>query len=85
MNEMESVREKILLRVVIYLRLSNEDRDKINKDDDSESIKNQRNMLLDYIDKNPQFMLVDEYCDEDLSVYMIMLILTIAVIKNQDK
>ena len=31
MNEMESVREKILLRVVIYLRLSNEDRDKINK------------------------------------------------------
>ena len=34
MNEMESVREKILLRVVIYLRLSNEDRDKINKDDD---------------------------------------------------
>lgn len=67
MNEMESVREKILLRVVIYLRLSNEDRDKINKDDDSESIKNQRNMLLDYIEKNPQFMLVDEYCDEDLS------------------
>ena len=29
MNEMESVREKILLRVVIYLRLSNEDRDKL--------------------------------------------------------
>ena len=27
MNEMESVREKILLRVVIYLRLSNEDKD----------------------------------------------------------
>ena len=67
MNEMESVREKILLRVVIYLRLSNEDRDKLNKNDDSESIKNQRNMLLDYIDKNPQFVLVDEYCDEDLS------------------
>ena len=35
MNEMESVREKILLRVVIYLRLSNEDKDKINKNDDS--------------------------------------------------
>ena len=46
MNEMESVREKILLRVVIYLRLSNEDRDKINKDEISESIKNQRNMLI---------------------------------------
>ena len=41
---MESVREKILLRVVIYLRLSNEDKDKINKNDDSESIINQRNM-----------------------------------------
>jgi len=67
MNEMESVREKILLRVVIYLRLSNEDRDKLNKDDDSESIKNQRNMLLDYIEKNPGFVLIDEYCDEDLS------------------
>lgn len=39
MNEMESVREKILLRVVIYLRLSSEDRDKINKDDDSNLLK----------------------------------------------
>ena len=35
MNEMESVREKKLLRVGIYLRLSNEDRDKQSKDDDS--------------------------------------------------
>lgn len=67
MNEMESVREKKLLRVVIYLRLSNEDKDKLNKEDDSESIKNQRNMLIDYIDKHPEFVLVDEYCDEDLS------------------
>ena len=67
MNEMESVREKKLLRVGIYLRLSNEDRDKQSKDDDSESIKNQRNMLIEYIDKHPAFALVDEYCDEDLS------------------
>ena len=67
MNEMESVREKKLLKVVIYLRLSNEDRDKANKNDDSESIKNQRNMLIDYIDKHPEFILIDEYCDEDLS------------------
>ena len=37
------------LRVGIYLRLSQEDRDKQSKEDDSESIKNQRNMLLDYI------------------------------------
>ena len=33
MNEMESVREKIYLRVVIYLRLSNEDKDKTNKEE----------------------------------------------------
>lgn len=44
---------KILLSMVmnyigvgIYLRLSNEDNNKI---DESESIKNQRNLLLDYI------------------------------------
>ena len=51
----------------IYLRLSSEDKDKINKDDYSESIKNQRNMLVDYISKHDNFCLVDEYCDEDLS------------------
>ena len=51
----------------IYLRLSSEDKDKINKDDYSESIKNQRNMLVDYISKYDDFCLVDEYCDEDLS------------------
>ena len=67
MNEMESVESKKVLRVGIYLRLSNEDRDKVNKDDDSESIKNQRNMLAQYINKHPEFALIDEYCDEDLS------------------
>ncbi len=55
------------LRTAIYLRLSNEDKDKCNKWDVSESIKNQRNMLIDYIHKNKDFVLVDEYCDEDLS------------------
>ena len=55
------------LRVGIYLRLSNEDKDKLNKNDESESIKNQRNMLIDYIQENSDFFLVDEYCDEDLS------------------
>ena len=53
------------LRVVIYLRLSQEDKDK--KNEVSESIKNQRNMLLDYIAKNSNFKLIDEYVDEDLS------------------
>ncbi len=55
------------LKVGIYLRLSNEDKDKNNKKDDSESIKNQRNMLIQYINKYPNFILIDEYCDEDLS------------------
>ena len=51
------------IKVGIYLRLSNEDNDK----DESESIKNQRNMLIDYINKYKNFVLIDEYCDEDLS------------------
>lgn len=55
------------LRVGIYLRLSNEDRNKSNKDEVSESIKNQRNMLIDFIDKHSEFILADEYSDEDLS------------------
>ena len=54
-------------KVAIYLRLSQEDKDKQNSLDDSESIKNQRNMLLDYINKHSDLTLVDEYCDEDLS------------------
>lgn len=54
-------------RVAIYLRLSDEDKDKTNKLDDSESIKNQRNLLLDEINKRKDFILIDEYCDEDLS------------------
>ena len=66
MNEDVIINKKIL-RVGIYLRLSNEDRDKVNKEDDSESIKNQRNMLIDYVDRHSEFILVDEYCDEDLS------------------
>ncbi len=59
--------KKMPLRVGIYLRLSNEDRDKVNKDEASESIKNQRNMLNQYIEKHSEFVLVQEYCDEDLS------------------
>ena len=67
MNKIECTSRNKKLRVGIYLRLSNEDRDKVNKDDDSESIKNQRNMLTDYINKHSEFVLVDEYSDEDLS------------------
>jgi len=67
MNDMESVKNQELLRVGIYLRLSDEDKIKLNKEDDSESIKNQRNLLLDEIAKHTNFILADEYCDEDLS------------------
>ncbi len=54
-------------KVGIYIRLSTEDKDKIHLTDDSESIKNQRHLLLDYINNHPEFILIDEYCDEDLS------------------
>ena len=67
MNEMESVESKKVLRVGIYERLSDEDRDKANKEDNSESIKNQRHLLMAEVEKRPDFILVDEYCDEDLS------------------
>ncbi len=67
MNKMKNDKEITYYKVGIYLRLSNEDRNKLNKDDDSESIKNQRNLLLDYINNHPEFLLIDEYCDEDLS------------------
>ena len=67
MNEIENTNSNKTLRVGIYLRLSNEDRNKTNKEDDSESIKNQRNMLVQYVNRHPEFTLIDEYCDEDLS------------------
>ena len=37
-----------MAKVAIYCRLSEEDKDKLNKTDDSESIKNQKSMLLKY-------------------------------------
>ena len=54
-------------RVAIYLRLSIEDKDKLNRTDDSESIKNQRHMLMEVVNNNPSYNLIGEYCDEDLS------------------
>lgn len=52
------------LRVGIYLRLSDEDQNKIGN---SESIKNQRNLLLEEIKSKDNYLLIDEYCDENLS------------------
>ena len=67
MEKTNTFNSKTLLKVGIYLRLSNEDKDKLSKSDSSESIKNQRNMLMQYIAKHPEFTLAGEYCDEDLS------------------
>lgn len=58
---------KEVFRVAIYLRLSIEDKDKLNRLDDSESIKNQRHMLMEVVNNNPSYNLIGEYCDEDLS------------------
>ncbi len=66
MNDKESAYHN-LYRVGIYLRLSDEDKNKKNISDDSESIKNQRNLLTSEILKHDDWVLVDEYCDEDLS------------------
>lgn len=53
-------------KAALYLRLSKEDFDKMNRGDDSESIINQRLLLMDYaIDHNMQ--VVDVYSDDDYS------------------
>lgn len=53
-------------KVGVYCRLSDEDRDKLNKNDDSDSIVNQRSMCLKYA---LQFgwNVVDIYSDDDFS------------------
>lgn len=53
-------------KVALYLRLSKEDVDKINKGDDSESIINQRLLLTDYAISH-DMKVVDVYSDDDYS------------------
>lgn len=53
-------------RAALYLRLSKEDADKINKGDDSESIANQRLLLMDYAVCH-DMEVVDVYSDDDYS------------------
>ena len=53
--------------VGIYIRLSQEDRDKDKKyESDSESVTNQKELLRDYV-KNHNFNLVNEYVDDGFS------------------
>ena len=53
-------------RVGIYCRLSDEDRFKKDKNDDSESIANQKSMLLKYA-LNKNWEVVNVYSDDDYS------------------
>ena len=53
-------------RVGIYTRLSDEDRFKKNKDDDSESIANQKSMLLKYA-LSQDWEVYNVYSDDDWS------------------
>lgn len=52
------------MRVAIYCRLSEEDRNKLNKEDDSNSIINQKNMLLQYA-MDQKWKIYDIYSDDD--------------------
>lgn len=56
----------MLEKVGVYCRLSDEDRDKLNKNDDSDSIVNQRSMCLKFANQNG-WNVVDIYSDDDFS------------------
>lgn len=53
-------------KAALYLRLSKEDVDKINKGDDSESIINQRLLLMEYAVEH-DMQVIDVYSDDDYS------------------
>lgn len=55
-----------MIKVGVYCRLSDEDRFKKNKNDDSESIANQKSMLLKYA-LDQDWEVVDIYSDDDYS------------------
>ncbi len=55
-----------MIRAAIYCRLSDEDRNKKAKTDESESIQNQKSILCEYC-KNQSWEIVDIFCDEDMS------------------
>ena len=52
------------MKVAIYCRLSEEDRNKVNKEDDSNSIVNQKAMLIQYA-VNQGWEIHDIYSDDD--------------------
>lgn len=52
------------MRVAIYVRLSEEDRNKVNQNDDSNSIQNQKSMLIEY-SVNHGWDIYNVYSDDD--------------------
>ena len=69
MSKLQSIKNsviKTLIRVVLYLRLSDEDRDKLTKEQISKSIKNQELILREYVE-NEGWQIVGVYNDEDWS------------------
>lgn len=62
----EKISRKYIQKVAIYCRLSREDKEKINKGDDSESIQNQKLLLMDYA-VNKHWQIYKVYSDDDYS------------------
>lgn len=60
-------KEKSIIRVVLYLRLSDEDRNKLTKEELSESIKNQEILLRNFVSEYDNWKIVGVYNDEDWS------------------
>lgn len=54
------------MKVAIYCRLSREDDDKLHENDESESIQNQKSMLINYAVER-SWDIYNIYCDEDYS------------------
>lgn len=54
------------MKVAIYCRLSREDDNKLHENDESESIQNQKTMLINYAMKQ-NWDIYNIYCDEDYS------------------
>lgn len=58
---------KKIIRVVLYLRLSDEDRDKLTKEELSQSIKNQEILLRDFASEYVDWEIIAVYNDDDWS------------------
>ena len=58
---------KVMYKVALYIRLSKEDVDRGY--DESESIKNQRTLLVEYVEKlGPKYQMVEIYIDQALEL-----------------